>query len=110
MQCMLLSRGILHTRALRRKFILQILIVLIVLFTLGVFVISDWLDANWNIFVIYWGVVFIITIFLMAMALYDALRALKEEKSAHNKEMAEHLRGIAKIMEEEQKRTDKDSS
>lgn len=101
--CILIAKGILHTRRLRRKFGLQLLAVIMVLFSLGVFFIGDWIDSDKWLFAIYWGTVIILTLFLMFLALYDAMRAMVEVKEEHNKEMAQDLRNLAKLLKEAEK-------
>lgn len=102
--CVLIAKGILHTRSLRRKLGLQLIVVLLILFSLGVFVIGDWLEQHPWPFVIFWAVVFLLTAGLILLALIDALRVISEEQKEHNKEMAKDLRDIAKILKDEEDR------
>lgn len=101
--CVETSKMILHTRELRRKLGSRVLFVLIVLFALGVFVIGDWLEQSLWLFTIFWTLVFLLTSFLILIAFYDALRVTTELTHEHNKEMAQNLRDIAQIIEEESK-------
>jgi len=96
--CMTMAKSILHTRDLRRKFGFYILIVLFVLFTLGVFLIGDWLESDIWLFTTYWAVVFVLTMVMIFLAMYDALRVVDEVRSEHNKEMAQDLRDLAELV------------
>lgn len=98
--CMLLAKGILHTRSLRRRFGVQLLTVIMLFFSLGVFVIGSWLETDRWIFAIYWGFVFILTLILMFLAMYDAMRCVVEVKAEQQKSMAKDLREIARLLKE----------
>lgn len=100
--CMETSKMILHTRELRRKLGSRILFVVILLFALGVFVIGDWLEREPWPFTIFWGLIFVLTSFLILIAFYDALRVTSELTHEHNKEMAQNLREIAQIIKDEE--------
>jgi len=105
---MLNAKTILHTRELRRKLASRILFVLVALFALGVFVISEWLDNDPVRFAIFWGGIFILTIVVAMLAIYDGLRVAGEVKSEHNKEMAQQLRDIAQLLKDEQEKQKKE--
>lgn len=97
-------KGILHTRSRRRRLILQICIAVMVLFALGVFILNDWLSQSIALFSLFWGTIFLLTCLIIILALYDMRRALKEEKSDHNKEMATYMRQLAAEMQEQQEK------
>ena len=103
------AKVILRTRDLRRKLAFRIMVVILILFSLGVFVIDGWLDQHIWPFTIYWFVVFLLTSCVMFIALYDALRVVKEVQDEHNKEMAEDLRNLAEfIRKNKEKDNEKD--
>lgn len=77
--CMMLARGILHDRTLRRKMMTQLLIFLLVLVAIGSFVIDDWIRGGVIRFAIFWGIVCLYTLFLMLMAFYDMLRTMRDK-------------------------------
>jgi predicted MFS family arabinose efflux permease len=77
--CMMLARGILYDRILRRKMITQLLIFLVVTVAIGSWVIDDWLRDGVIRFIIFWGVVCLYTLFMMLMAFYDMLKAMRGE-------------------------------
>ena len=99
-----MAKHILHTRALRRKLGLQVLLVLMVFFSLGVFVIEDWLESNLWLFTSFWALIFVLTSVLLFLAFYDALRVVGEVKDEHNKEVADNLRELAEEIRAEQEK------
>jgi len=75
----MIARGILHDRVLRRKMITQLVIMLIVLVALGSWVIDDWLRDGMVRFAVFWSLIMFYTLFILLMAFYDILKAVKEE-------------------------------
>ena len=106
--CFTMAKHILHTRALRRRFGLYVLVALMALFTLGVFVIGAWLESNLVLFTLFWGVVFALTALLLFLGLYDALRVVSEVKKEHHQEVADNLRELADVIRQEKAKQTKD--
>ena len=105
--CISTAKHIMHTRSLRRQLGVRVLVVLMILFSLGVFFIGDWLERHPWPFVIFWAVVFVLTSFLMFLGAYDALRVIKEVQDEHNKEIADGLRELAEHIREEERQRKK---
>ena len=105
--CKDMAKHILHTRMLRRKLGVQVLLVLMVLFSLGVFVLEAWLESNIWLFTSFWALIFVLTSILLFLAFYDALRVVGEVKDEHNKEVADNLRELAEQIRVEQEKAGK---
>ena len=78
--CLILAKGILHDRTLRRKMMTQLVIFLLVVIVIGSWVIDDWLRSETFRFVVFWGVVCLYTLFIMLMAFYDMLKVMRDKK------------------------------
>jgi hypothetical protein len=78
--CLMLAKGILHDRELRRKMMTQLVIFLLVIVTIGSWVIDDWLRDGVHRFVIFWGLICLYTLFIMLMAFYDMLKVMRDKK------------------------------
>ncbi len=100
------GQGILRTRSKRRTLVVYILIGVIVLIALGMSVLSAWLAQDIKLLSLYWGIVLMLTCLVMILALYDMTRVVKEEKAAHNKEMAKCLRELAEEIKEHQEKNE----
>ncbi len=70
----------LRDRKRRRQFMSGLLLVLIVLFVLGVWPLSNWLGQGLWRFLVFWGGTAFWCCFLLLMAIYDALAVIREEK------------------------------
>lgn len=77
--CLMLAKGILDDRSLRRKMMTQLVIFLLVLVAVGTWLVDDWLRDGVIRFVIFWGVVGIYALFIMLMAVYDILKVMRDE-------------------------------
>lgn len=77
--CLMLAKGILDDRSLRRKMMTQLVIFLLVLVAVGTWLVDDWLRDGVIRFVIFWGVVGIYVLFIMLMAVYDILKVMRDE-------------------------------
>ena len=77
--CLMLAKGILHDRSLRRKMMSQLVIFLLVLVAIGSWVIDDWLRDGVVRFAFFWGVVGLYVLFLILMAVYDMLKVMRDE-------------------------------
>lgn len=77
--CLMLAKGILYDRTLRRKMMTQLVIFLLVLVAIGTWVIDGWLRDGMVRFAIFWGLVCMYTLFIMLMAFYDMLKAMRGE-------------------------------
>ena len=75
--CLMLAKGILHDRSLRRKMMTQMLIFLLVIVAIGSWVVDDWLRDGVIRFVIFWGLISLYTLFIMLMAFYDMLKVMR---------------------------------
>lgn len=77
--CLIVARGILNSRDLRRKMMLQLLIMLMLMIAVGTWIIDGWLDDGPVRFLLYWGGVALFVIMLSLFCLFDMLKAWKEE-------------------------------
>ena len=77
--CLMLAKGILYDRMLRRKMMTQLVIFLLVLVVIGSWVIDNWLGREVVRFAIFWGVVSMYTLFIITLAFYDMLKAMRDE-------------------------------
>lgn len=77
--CLMLARGILNDRLLRRKMMGQLVIFLLVTVAIGNWVIDDWLSEGVVRFSIFWGLVGMYVLFIMLMAFYDMLKVMRGE-------------------------------
>ena len=68
-----LARGILRDTKLRRKMMTQLVIVLVLAVALGNWVINSWLEKSILAFTLFWGLVFIYTILVLLLCIYDIL-------------------------------------
>ena len=75
-----LSRGIMHDRVERRKFILWVSLVILGMFALGNWPLAGWLEeAPWR-FLAWWGLSTLLAVFLFLLGLYDFLATMREVK------------------------------
>ncbi|MBK1834234.1 hypothetical protein [Roseibacillus ishigakijimensis] len=72
------SRALLHDRGARRRFLAQLLIVVLTLLVIGNWPLSDWVESTQWRFLIWWGLTFFLTCWMLLLALYDALRVRRE--------------------------------
>ena len=73
-----ISRGILHDRTERRKFILWVILGLLGMFALGNWPLAGWLESSPWRFLCWWGAATLLAIFLFLMGVYDFLATMKE--------------------------------
>lgn len=73
---------ILHTRQMRRKVLLQLVIVLLVLVVLGAWPLAGWLSGNMWLFLLWWGASLFYGLMVILLAIYDMLAVLKEERES----------------------------
>lgn len=78
--CTGIARMILHTREMRRKVLLQLVIVLLVLVVLGAWPLAGWLSGNMWLFLLWWGASLFYGLMVILLAIYDMLAVLKEER------------------------------
>lgn len=76
-----ISRGILHDRTERRKFILWVIMVLLAMFAVGNWPLAGWLEESPWRFLFWWAGAAFLAVFLFLMGLYDFLATLKELRS-----------------------------
>lgn len=74
----MVAKAILHDRAQRRKMMLQYLMLVMVMISLGVWVLDDWLGGSPLIFIMYWLTVTCAVFMLVLFAVYDMLRTYQE--------------------------------
>lgn len=77
--CLMLAKGILHERSLRRKMMTQLVIFMLVLVAVGTWVIDDWLRDGVVRFSFFWGLVGMYVVFIILMAVYDILKVMRGE-------------------------------
>ncbi len=73
-----LARGILHEKELRRKMMTQLVIFLVLAVVVGNWIIGGWLEKHIVWFGLFWGGIFIYTVLLMLLCLYDMLMVKKD--------------------------------
>ena len=72
------SRAILRDRQARRRFLAQLLIAVLVLLVLGNWPLRGWVEATKPRFIVWWGGTCFLTIWMLLLATYDALRVRQE--------------------------------
>lgn len=80
--CSGIAQMILHTRQMRRKVLLQLVIVLLVLVVLGAWPLAGWLSGNMWLFLLWWGASLFYGLMVVLLAIYDMLAVLKEERES----------------------------
>lgn len=88
----LISKGILHDRAMRRHVLFWIVVVALSLLGVGAFVLDEWLSGHPFLFLIYWGACLWFTLALLLLALYDLL-ALRVEARRERQELKRRILG-----------------
>ena len=78
--CSGIALMILHTRQMRRKVLLQLVIVLLVLVVLGAWPLAGWLSGNMWLFLLWWGASLFYGLMVILLAIYDMLAVFKEER------------------------------
>jgi hypothetical protein len=78
--CLGLARMILHTRKLRRRMLLQLVIVLFILVAIGAWPLAGWLGSNIWLFTIWWGLCTCYGLMVILLAIYDMLAVVQEER------------------------------
>mgnify|MGYP000132373796 FL=1 len=73
---------ILHTRVMRRKVLLQLVVVLLVLVVLGAWPLAGWLSGNMWLFLLWWGASLFYGLMVILLAIYDMLAVFKEERES----------------------------
>jgi hypothetical protein len=71
---------ILYTRKLRRRMLLQLLIVLAIIAVLGSWPLAGWLGSNIWLFTIWWGICTLYGLMVILLAVYDMLAVVQEER------------------------------
>lgn len=75
------ARAMLSDRGMRRKALAFILIIDLILLSTGLWVIDGWLGEGMVRFLLWWGAIGLVTIWLLLFALYDALISIQEVKN-----------------------------
>ena len=79
------ARAILGNRALRRRALAIGLIITLSLLVLGLWVIDGWLGQSMLLFVLWWGICALVTLWVLLFALLDALISIQEVKGTRHK-------------------------
>jgi len=106
--CVMIAKAMLHTRQLRRKIMLQLLVVLFTVFALGVFVFPGWLEQGPLRFLLYWGVCGLLCMLLILFCIYDMGAAYREVKTEHKRDMINQAKKINELLEQAGKDVEKD--
>lgn len=72
------AKALLRDRQARRRFMAQLLMVVMILLVLGNWPLREWVGGTPIRFVIWWGATFFLTIWMMLLAVYDAGRIRNE--------------------------------
>lgn len=72
------SKAILRDRQARRRFLAQLLIVILLLLALGNWPLREWVEGTKPRFIVWWGMTCFLTIWMLLLAMYDALRVRQE--------------------------------
>jgi hypothetical protein len=72
------SKAFLRDRQTRRRFLAQLLFAVLVLMIVGNWPLRDWVEESTARFLLWWGVVAFLTVWMLLLAMYDALRVRKE--------------------------------
>ena len=75
-----IARGILHDRALRRRLMGRLLLLLIAVFAIGLWAIDGWLRADIWRFFLWWAGCGVLAVFVVMFAVYDVFAVLREER------------------------------
>ena len=70
---LLVSKGILRDRTMRRKALFGIVLAVLFMLGLGILVLDEWLNAHVIVFLLYWGACFWLTLSCILLAFYDML-------------------------------------
>ena len=80
MVCTGIARMILHSRALRRKILFQLVMVLLLVVGLGAWPLAGWLSSNVWLFLVWWGISMVYGLMVILLAIYDMLAVVREER------------------------------
>lgn len=75
-----IARVTLLERARRRKLMSGILIAILVMFSLGTWPLAKWLESSLWLMLFWWGACTALCLFLVMLAVYDALSVVREER------------------------------
>ncbi|WP_367874693.1 hypothetical protein [Luteolibacter sp. Populi] len=75
-----IARAVLEDRALRRRVMSRCLLVLLAIFAIGLWGIDAWLRANIWRFFLWWAGCGAWAVFVVMLAVYDALAVIREER------------------------------
>ena len=70
------AKGILSDMSLRRKITTQLVILMLILVAIGNWVIDDWLLDGIIRFIVFWGSITLLDLFILLMAVYDLLKVM----------------------------------
>jgi len=78
--CLGIAKATLHDRTLRRRFIGHLLLGALIMMSVGLWLIDQWLRENVVRFAVWWAGCATLTSAVMVFALYDALAVIREER------------------------------
>jgi polyferredoxin len=76
-----IASGVLRDRFARRRWMGAFLLTSLGMIAAGVWVLDAWLASGPMVFLLWWGACALLTFFTLLFAVYDALAAVKEEKT-----------------------------
>ncbi|MCX6846805.1 MAG: hypothetical protein NTU84_09665 [Verrucomicrobia bacterium] len=76
-----IASGVLRDRFSRRRWMGAFLLASLGMIAAGVWVLDAWLASGPMVFLLWWGACALLTFFTLLFAVYDALAAVKEEKT-----------------------------
>ena len=76
LNCIMTAKGILSDMSLRRKITTQLVILMLILVAIGNWVIDDWLLDGIIRFIVFWGSITLLVLFILLMAVYDLLKVM----------------------------------
>jgi len=89
---LLITKGILRDRTMRRRVLSWLVMVVLAMIGLGFYVLDAWLMAHRFLFVLYWGACLWLTLTFALLALYDML-AVRAEAARERRRLANDVFG-----------------
>jgi hypothetical protein len=86
----LITKGILHDRTMRRNVLFWIVVAALALLGAGAVVLDSWLSQHPILFLLYWGACLWLTLTSALLALYDAL-AVRAEALRERQELKRRI-------------------
>jgi hypothetical protein len=89
---LLVTKGILHDRTMRRLVLSRLVVAVLAILALGIFVLDDWLMAHALLFLLFWGGCLWLTLTFGMLALYDLL-AVRAEAARERRRLSHDIFG-----------------